>query len=807
MTPNSGRAIEIFTEATQLPVEQRAAFLDRACAGDEELRQKIEALLKSNDRAGGFLEEPISSTLKGGDRTVGEQPGDSVGRYKLVQQIGEGGCGIVFLAEQEEPVRRQVALKVIKPGMDTRSVIARFEVERQALAMMEHPNIAQVFDAGATGNGRPFFVMELVRGAKITEYCDQHSLTTAARLDLFTQVCDAVQHAHLKGVIHRDLKPSNILVAALPGGKPLPKVIDFGIAKATAGELLPLKTASTSSEMLVGTPAYMSPEQAALTSADVDTRTDVYGLGVLLYELLTGTTPFDTRELLKGGFDEARRVIRDETPVRPSARLSTMAGADLASVSRQHGAGAPRLIRETRGDLDWIVMKALEKDRARRYQTANGLAEDIQRYLKNEPISARPPSRVYQFKKLVLRHKLGFAAFGVVLATLVAALASTAWAFGKEKRAHHEASAEADRSRQVTEFFKRMVFGVHPVVALGRDTSIPQEILDWSVTNLDLELTNQPAVQADLKMAFGGLYVAVGRGDKAEPLLRDALAFYRKSPKGNERQISDTLSRLCLLHLTSRPPKMDEAEQEIQEAIALETKFAAMPNLQIMVLKTRLGWIRLRRGQAAEAESIFREALDQGRPLAEQMPETLLDTRGALATALGAQNKLNAAEALLRESITLERERLDPKYPFVSNDLFRLADVLDREGKPGDAESALHECLELRRKLVAPDHPAIDETLTALGSVLREQSKYTEAEGVYWELLEFRRKRPGDNHTRIAQAVTDLAEVLTATHNESEFARLAGEFPRAWVARSEYSAGQGHWSDALASASIDFRII
>src|SRR5215813_188578 len=325
MTTNSGRAIEVFTEAIQLPVDERVTFLDRACAEDEALRRKIEALLKSNERAGAFLDQPVVRLGEGRVKApAGEKPGDRVDRYILLQQIGEGGWGVVFVAEQQAPVLRRVALNVIKPGMDTKSVIARFEAERQALALMDHPNIAHVFDAGTTASGRPYFVMELVRGLKITDYCDQHSLPTAERLDLFNQVCEAVQHAHQKGIIHRDLKPSNILITTSPEGRPTPKVIDFGIAKATTGQRLTDKTLFTAFEMLIGTPAYMSPEQAELTSVDIDTRSDIYSLGVLLYELLTGKTPFDTTELSKSGLDEIRRVIREEEPVRPSTRLSKL---------------------------------------------------------------------------------------------------------------------------------------------------------------------------------------------------------------------------------------------------------------------------------------------------------------------------------------------------------------------------------------------------------------------------------------------------------------------------------------------------
>src|SRR4051812_8369826 len=319
--------VEVFTEALQLPADQRVVYLMRACGNDGELRQRVEALLQAHGLIGDFLEQsPQQSIIDVRALNSGsEKAGDRIGRYKLLQQIGEGGCGVVYLAEQEEPVRRRVALKIIKPGMDTKSVIARFEAERQALALMDHPNIAKVFDAGATESGRPYFVMELVRGMKITDYCDQHSLTTEERLKLFIRVCQAIQHAHQKGIIHRDIKPSNILVTTTLEDAALPVVIDFGIAKATKNLQLTDKTVFTAFEMVIGTPAYMSPEQAALTNAEADTRTDIYSLGVLLYELLTGTTPFDTRELLKAGLDEVRRVIREEEPVRPSTRLSTTA--------------------------------------------------------------------------------------------------------------------------------------------------------------------------------------------------------------------------------------------------------------------------------------------------------------------------------------------------------------------------------------------------------------------------------------------------------------------------------------------------
>jgi len=420
MSDSPNREEAVFEAALKLPAEQRADYLRKACGDDTALRAKMEALLQAHESAGTFLEPAARNKTIVLSLPPEEKPGSRIGRYKLLQQIGEGGCGVVYMAEQEEPVRRRVALKVIKLGMDTKSVIARFEAERQALAMMDHPNIAKVLEAGATENGRPFFVMELVRGIKITEYCDQNKLSTIERLNLFTQVCNAIQHAHQKGIIHRDIKPSNILVA-LHDGVPVPKVIDFGIAKATQGRLTD-QTLFTAFEQFIGTPAYMSPEQAEMSGLDIDTRSDIYALGVLLYELLTGRTPFDAKELLQSGLDELRRTIREKEPERPSTRLSTMLNADLTAVAQRRQSEPPKLIHALRGDLDWIVMKALEKDRTRRYETANGLAMDIQRYLSNEPIIARAPSTFYRFQKLARRNKAIFAVLGVGVTALVLGL-------------------------------------------------------------------------------------------------------------------------------------------------------------------------------------------------------------------------------------------------------------------------------------------------------------------------------------------------------------------------------------------------
>ncbi len=450
MSNSVAREKAVFCEAVEITdLEQRRQFLDHACGSDHVLRAQVERLLALSEGSGDFFKEcapaleaqpsDADQVLSAGEAALGAEVPETkaIGRYKLLQRIGEGGCGVVYMAEQEEPIRRRVALKIIKLGMDTRNVIARFEAERQALALMDHPNIARVLDAGATETGRPYFVMELVYGVKITEYCDQNRVSMRERLELFIQVCNAVQHAHQKGIIHRDLKPSNIMVT-MHDGVPVPKVIDFGIAKATEQRLTD-KTLFTSYAQLMGTPAYMSPEQMELSGLNLDTRSDIYSLGVLLYELLTGHTPFDTTDLLKLGVEELRRTICERDPLRPSAKLQTLNNEELTKTARRRHVEPPRLLSQLRGDLDWIVLKCLEKDRTRRYATAIGLSEDIGRYLHEETVLARPPSRIYQFQKLVRRNRVVCASIVAVSFALIAGFGTSTWLFFLEREARRQA--------------------------------------------------------------------------------------------------------------------------------------------------------------------------------------------------------------------------------------------------------------------------------------------------------------------------------------------------------------------------------
>jgi serine/threonine protein kinase/tetratricopeptide (TPR) repeat protein len=785
MTNPPDRELAVFSDARRLPSGERAAFLDKACVGDAALRRRVEELLLASDEAGNFLESPAAVPLDGTARLSSNKPGDRIGRYKLLQQIGEGGCGVVYMAEQEEPVRRRVALKVIKLGMDTKQVIARFEAERQAVALMDHPNIAKVLDVGATDTGRPYFVMELVRGIKITDYCDQNNLSTWERLDLFIQVCRAVQHAHQKGVIHRDIKPSNILVT-VNDGVPVPKVIDFGIARATQGRLTD-KTLFTAFEQFIGTPAYMSPEQAVMTSLDIDTRSDIYSLGVLLYELLTGKTPFDANALLQSGLDAMRRTIREVEPPKPSARLSTMLDAERATTASQRQTEPPKLIHLLKGDLDWIVMKCLEKDRGRRYETANGLAADIKRHLNTEPVVARPPTGLYRLQKSVRRNKGAFAAATAIAVVLLIGVVVSTWQAIRATRAVREqvrlrqraetdekkAQTEAARSEQTAQFLKDMLRGVTPRTALGRDTTMLREILDKTAERVDKNLTNQPLVEADLQNTIGWVYGAIGEYGKAEAVLRESAALRRKFLGNESREVAYSLDTLGWVLFTEW--KLTEAEATDREALAIRKKLYALPNLELASSLNDLGDVLMREGKLDEAEEMLRQGLTMRRQLLGNENPDVIDSLQNLGWLMYLQNKLDEAEAMLREELAIAKRLYGNQHPAVAGALTDLGNVLMTEGRLAEAEDVWREALAQLRRFYGNEHVETAVGAGNLGEVLARQGRFSEAEPLFREALAIQKKSLGNDHIRVCEWLEDLVGTLQGRGELTESEALLRE--------------------------------
>ena len=814
MKPADDKEQVLFREALQRAKgAEREDYLDQVCAGNAALRARLAALLQAHESPDPFLEPPAGDFLKElviplSQQTtalldpVTEKPGDKIGHYKLLQQIGEGGCGVVYMAEQEEPIRRRVALKVIKLGMDTKQVVARFEAERQALALMDHPNIAKVLDAGATDTGRPYFVMELVRGIKITDYCDENHLSTEERLDLFVQICHAIQHAHQKGIIHRDIKPSNILVT-VHDGKPLPKIIDFGIAKATTGQPLTDKTVFTAFEQFIGTPAYMSPEQAEMSTLDIDTRSDIYSLGVLLYELLTGKTPFDSRRLLEAGLDEIRRIIREEEPPRPSTRLRTLAAEEQTTTAIRRHTGASQLIQLVRGDLDWIAMKALDKNRTRRYETANALALDIERHLDDEPVEAHAPSQFYRLQKLIRRHKLTFVAAAVMFAALAIGL-------GVSLSSLHKANREATRSQQVAEFLQDMLQGVGPSVARGRDTTMLREILDKTAQRLDKELKNQPDVEADLRNTIGTIYFELGQYTNAEAMFRGALAV-RKKLLGNEHpKVADSLCRLG--GVLYREGKFAEAETLCRQALAMQRKLLGSENKDVADSLNNLAAALSSEGKWAETETLTREALALRKKLLGSEHPDVANSLDGLALVLSSQGKYVEAETLYREALALQRKLLGIEHRDVANSLNGLAYVLSSEGKWAEAETLYREALAMQRKLLGSEHRDVANSLNGLAYVLSSQGKLTEAETLYREALAMQRKLLGIEHPDVAWSLNSLVDVLMRERKFDEAEQLLDDLLTPAAERQPKSAGllrargnlrarTGHWKEAAADFS------
>ncbi len=719
-------------------------------------------------------EDEATLTSSQGSAVPGESEERMIDRYKLLEKIGEGGCGVVYVAEQTEPVRRRVAVKIIKPGMDTRQVLARFEAERQALALMDHPNIAKVLDAGETENGHPFFVMELVRGIPITEYCDRNHLSTSQRLGLFVQVCGAIQHAHQKGIIHRDIKPSNIL-ATLHDGVPLPKVIDFGIAKATAGQLLTEKTLYTAFEQFIGTPAYMSPEQAEMTGSDIDTRSDIYSLGVLLYELLVGKTPFDAGELIRSGIEQMRRTIREKEPQRPSERLTNMPGEEQTTTARCRSSESPRLVSILRGDLDWIAMKCLEKDRTRRYETAASLAQDIQRFLSHEPVTARPPSRLYRLQKLVLRNKVVFGAGSAVAMALVAGFTVSLALYLRESEAHRlahlaefKATAAASRSEQVALFLKEMLRGVGPSVALGHNTDMLRQILDTASERVGKDLKQQPEVQAELYTVMARTYSDLGQHDRALELHREALRIRRAVFGDHHRLVAESLSRVgAELRVKGN---YAEAEEVLRRAVALNHELGQTQDENTAFALDALAVVRALRGDQTEALRLQKQAVDTCRRLGPgnelQLADMLNDLAGILMN--DGKGDLVAAEQPYLEALTIRRRLSGNLHPQTVLPLHNLGRLYRLRGELDKAEPALKEALASLRTVVGENHPRTAITVHEYALVLGAKGDTAAADRMLRQALQVYHANFGQEHDFIAEALHDLGVNLCRQQRYAE---------------------------------------
>jgi serine/threonine protein kinase/tetratricopeptide (TPR) repeat protein len=701
----------------------RAAFLDQTCRGDAALRGRIEALLHAHDHPDSFLEAPEANLLATVDEPVSERPGTVIGPYKLLEQIGEGGMGLVFVAEQQQPVRRRVALKVIKPGMDTREVLARFEVERQALALMDHPHIARVLDAGTTDSGRPYFVMELVRGIAITEYSDQSQLTPRARLALFIDVCHAVQHAHQKGVIHRDLKPSNVLVT-VTDGEPVVKVIDFGVAKAI-GQRLTDKTVYTRFTQMIGTPLYMSPEQAEMSNVDVDTRSDIYSLGVLLYELLTGTTPFDHERLRKATFDELRRIIREEEPPKPSTRISTLAMA-ATTVSAQRKSNPRRLSQFVRGELDWIVMKAMAKVRDERYPTAQALADDVRRFLDDRPIQARPPSLGDRVRRWSRRHRtlVRVGAGALLLSVAVLAVGAVLLKAKNADLANANAQEHAQRQRADANFAKA------------------REVVDKMYSRVGKELGSHPRMERIRR-----------------DILQEALVFYEgfleqkreDSELGSEA--ADAYLRMGELHRMMR--QFDRAQQDCERAVQIMEESCAQEPTSFAFRKQLWGACNdlansyREAGRYQDAEHWQRRSVAMGEEAIHDFPDNpepprrLAAMHGNLGMILWQGGRAKEAEreydiAVASIQGLLARNPQESNYQYdLALILVNQGSVLESMGQIGNAERSIRAAVELLEKLPAGtmDEDEHQKRLSYgyawLGDVRREQGQLAEAEQYY----------------------------------------------------------------------------
>jgi eukaryotic-like serine/threonine-protein kinase len=686
--------------------------------------------------------------------------GTVIGAYHLIQAIGRGGMGEVWLAEQKQPVRRRVAIKLIRAGMDTREVVARFEAERQALAMMDHSAIAKVFDGGSTADGHPYFVMEFVPGVPITEHCDTHRVSIRGRLELFIQVCEGVQHAHQKAIIHRDLKPSNVLVS-FQDGKSWPKIIDFGVAKAIA-QPLGETTMYTRLGAMIGTPEYMSPEQAGLTAQDVDTRTDVYSLGAILYELLVGALPFDSQDLRQAGYEGLRKKILEEEPARPSTRVRTLGDRTVVS-TRNRRTESTGLARQLKGDLDWIAMKALEKDRTRRYGSPSDLAADVRRHLDNEAVLACPPSIAYRGKKFVRRHRFGAVVTVAAAVLLVAFSGAMAMQARRIARERDRANLEAQVSQRVTEFLTGL-FRLSDPNPTESNTVTAREILDKGSDKIARELHNQPVVQAKLMDTMGMVYCSLGLFDRATPLVENALST-RRSVFGRENpEVAESLDHVG--YVAFEKGDLVSAEKSLREALDMQRKLLGNQHLDVTESLSNLAMVlRYKETKEAnsEAEQHYREALATRRKLLGGDDPAIAQSLNNLAMVLYANERnYAAAEPLFREAIELNRKLLGDEHPEVSTTMNNLALLLRDQGRYDESELLFRKALAIQIKVYGEEHPRLAVTFTNLASLLQRKGDYAGAEPLYRRALVLNRKAFPEDDWQVATVSSLLGGCLVA---------------------------------------------
>jgi eukaryotic-like serine/threonine-protein kinase len=787
-------------------VAERAAFLDEACGGDAALRSRIEqkiAAAEETGRAGidsgsGETSDATSDPAFKGSSVAGskEGPGSLIGPYKLMHAIGAGGMGFVYLAEQQFPVRRQVALKIIKQGMDTERVIARFEAERQALAMMDHPNIAKVFDANTTDSGRPYFVMELVKGVPITRYCDSNRLTVRERLELFVPVCQAIQHAHQKGIIHRDIKPSNVLVT-IYDGKPVPKVIDFGIAKAT-GQSLTDETMFTQVGAVIGTLEYMSPEQAESSTLDIDTRSDIYSLGALLYELLTGVTPLASAKLREAAYLEMLRKIREDEPLSPSNRLS-QSKETLLTTSEQRKTDPDRLPKQLQGELDWIVMRALEKDRTRRYETASGFAQDIERYLNGDPVEAGPPSATYRLRKFASKNKALIGTIAAFAALLILGVVVSTWQAVRARRAQWAATVERDRadseaatSKAVTDFLQNSLLSQASAQQQGGLDAKPdpdvkvRTLLDRAAAGISGKFASQPLVEAGIRSTIGSTYRDLHLIPQAEEQWKKSYDLSLRYRGADDPETLTALGNLAIIK--EDQGNYTESTKLRQQVLDGMTRVLGPQDRRTALAMQGLGVSYLFQGEYPKSEALLKKAYEiQMRTLGPDNIETL-DTSDSLITLYRYMGRFPDAEPYAAKGLESYKRVYGPNHPFMLRELFAMAIIYVGEEKFPQAEALLLQVRDGNTKLLGAEHPNTLSTIQTLARAYDGEGRHAEALAMREKVYAAYARVDGADHPDTIVAESDLAR----SYESAADLRKAIELYKDAIARQTRVLGADH---------------